>query len=318
MTKAQIRKILRRRRIAVLAGGTSSEREVSLRSGANVAAALRSLGLDVTKIDPAKDLPAALRKLRIDLVFPAVHGTQAEDGVLQGVLDYLGIPYAGSGVLASAIGMDKIVTKRLLAQAGIPTPEWREIRDPKKDLRAALSLFRFPAVAKPVAEGSSVGVRILRDPRGVDRILEQKLRRYGRVFLERYVRGAEVTAGVVEEKGRFRSLPVLELVPHREFYDYEAKYTKGLTDFILPARLSASVTRLVQRLATAASELLGCRGMARVDFVVEGKKRPFVLEVNTIPGFTETSDLPAMARAAGIRFPELVGTILCSALEGRA
>ncbi|HDQ99502.1 MAG TPA: D-alanine--D-alanine ligase [candidate division WOR-3 bacterium] len=313
MTLKEARRRLGRRRLGVLMGGWSAEREVSLRSGAKVLDSLGRQGFDAVGIDITREFAADIARAGIGLAFVMLHGRPGEDGTIQGFLELAGIPYTGSGVAASAVGMDKRLSKTLFERAGIPTPEFVAPgpgEDPAAALGRAERAFGFPMVVKPAAEGSSVGVEILRGPRGALAAC-RRARRHGDILLERFVPGMEATVGIV---GR-EVLPILELVPKRRaFYDYKAKYTRGATEFILPARLAPRVARRVGELALRAHDLLGCRDLSRVDFIIEAGRRPRVLEVNTLPGMTDISDLPAEAAAAGIGYDELVLRILAGAL----
>lgn len=312
MTLKEARRRLGRRRVGVLMGGWSAEREVSLRSGAKVLDSLRRQGFDAVGIDISRDFAAEIARAGIGLAVVMLHGRPGEDGTIQGYLELAGIPYTGSGVAASAVGMDKRLSKTLFERAGIPTPEFVAVGAGESIAPAlvrAERAFGFPMVVKPAAEGSSVGVEILRGRRGALAAC-RRARRHGDVLLERFVAGMEATVGIVG----CEVMPILELVPRRRFYDYEAKYTKGATEFILPARLSPRVARRTSELALRAHNLLGCRDFSRVDFIVEAGRRPLALEVNTLPGMTDISDLPAEAAAAGVGYDELVLRILAGAL----
>ncbi len=307
---------LKAKRIGVLMGGLSGEREVSLRSGENCFRALQSLGYDVVRIDALRDVATRLADERIEIAFLAVHGRYAEDGTLQGLLEVMGIPYTGSGVLASALGMNKVASKKIVRHGGVPTPDFCELGDSEdagEAARRAADTLGTPVMVKPVEEGSSLGVSKCGDVPSMTAALDEGRRSYGRMFVERFVPGREITVGVIQRGESLQVLPILELVPKNEFYDYEAKYTEGMTEFILPARLSATVAAEAGRLSVAAFRAVGCRGYARVDFMVAGDDVPYFTEVNTLPGMTDLSDLPAQAREAGIGYEELVETILHSA-----
>jgi D-alanine-D-alanine ligase len=302
------------RRVGVLMGGWSSEREISLSSGRNVLAALQRLGIDAVGIDVGRDFPDRIRDARIDIAFIILHGKPGEDGTIQGFLELLGIPYTGSGVEASAIGIDKIVSKRLFEADGIPTPAWVALQA-ADDLPARLALARerlgLPVIIKPRYEGSSVGMEIIRSPDRLEPAARATLEKFGDLLIEKFIPGMIATVGILDEQ----PLPILELVPRRrEFYDYKAKYTAGETEFILPARLAPAVAAEVQSLALKCHRTLNCRGFSRVDAVIEDNERPLFLEVNTLPGLTDISDLPAAAAHVGISFDQLVLRILESAL----
>ncbi|MFA4967329.1 MAG: D-alanine--D-alanine ligase [Candidatus Margulisiibacteriota bacterium] len=306
---------LKKMNIAVLMGGKSSEREVSLRSGKNVMESLKKQGFkNIFQMDLGGDLLGKLIKNKVDVVFIALHGKYGEDGCVQGLLEIAGIPYTGSRVLASALAMDKVQAKRIFQARGIPTPNYSIIDlsvDIKKEAERILRLFPLPLVVKPVSEGSSVGVTIVKEEDNLPGILKAAVAEFSSVFVEEFIKGKEVTVGIIGEE----TLPILELSPKSEFYDYKAKYTKGGTDFILPARLSKPLAKRVQATALAAHRILGCRGFSRVDIIVSGDHVPFVHEVNTIPGLTDLSDLPAAAAHAGISFDELILRILQSAFK---
>jgi D-alanine-D-alanine ligase len=306
-------------KVVVLKGGPSLERQVSLRSGARVEDALQRLGHEVLPIDVAADLIERLQADRPDVVFLALHGRGGEDGTVQELLDIMGIPYTGSGVLACMRSVDKVLTKHLLGEAGLPTPEFFAFSETAfKELGAADALpaieerLEFPIVVKPAAQGSALGVKFARTARDVPAALVAAFSYDSRVLLERHVDGRDVAVSVLDGE----ALPVVEAVPREEdFYDFEARYEIGRTDFVCPAELPPELTARVQDLAVATYELLGCRGFARVDLMVEdGTGEALVLEVNAIPGLTETSLLPMAAEASGISFDELIARILDLAL----
>jgi D-alanine-D-alanine ligase len=313
------------RRIAVLMGGASAERDVSLMTGAKVMEALQARGHDVCALDPAETSAAFLERLRsVEVAFIALHGPGGEDGSTQGFLELLGVPYTGSGVLASALAINKVMSKRIFAQVGIPTPAGLSLVADRRDGPAAIAAacarvreeLPLPVVVKPVDQGSTFGVTVVRDWAELPAAIECALA-FGREFLvEAFVAGIEITAAVLGNDAP-EVLPLVEIVPASGFYDYEAKYTAGATEEICPARLRPDQTARAQELALAAHRALGCRGVSRVDMIV-GAEGLSVLEVNTIPGMTETSLVPCAAQAAGIAFPELVERIVELALEGRS
>lgn len=293
-------------RVAVIMGGRSAEREVSLRTGAAVAEALRRRGREVVEVDGGRDLARRLAELRPDAAFIALHGRWGEDGTVQGLLECLDIPYTGSGVLASAVAMDKAVSKVLFRAFGVPTPDFQVLAPeaPIDDLD-----LTPPLVAKPLREGSTLGVAIARQPEEVPTALAAA-RQYGtEILLERFVEGREVTLGVLDGS----PLPLVEVVPDKGFYDYESKYTPGRTQYLCPAPLTEDLAAEATRAGCAAYRALGCSGAARVDLILDREERPWVLEVNTIPGMTPTSLLPKAAAAAGMDFEELVARILAGA-----
>ncbi len=302
--------------VAVLMGGISSEREVSLRSGANCLRALQNLGYRAVAVDAQRDVARRLADAGAEVAFLALHGRYGEDGTIQGLLEILDIPYTGSGVLASALAMNKVACKKVVGQSGVPTPVWREIDPWISAAEAAAAVERdlgYPLMFKPVQEGSSVGVVKLTSPGDLAAVIERGRADFGSVFVERCVVGTEITVGVLEGPRGPWALPILELVPKRDFYDYEAKYTSGLTEFVIPARLEADVYAEAQRLACRVFEAVGCRGYCRVDFMVDKVEGPQFMEVNTLPGMTDLSDLPAQARHIGMSYDELVELILGTA-----
>jgi D-alanine-D-alanine ligase len=311
---------LRALRVGILCGGKSREREVSLRSGANVFAACKRLGLDAAQIDVDSGIAFRLREERVQLAYIALHGRYGEDGCIQGLLECMDIPYTGSGVLVSAIAMNKLSTKRFLAAEGIPQPPCVLIgRDTAASCNEARGRFGFPLVVKPTEEGSSIAVRIAHDTDALLAAANEVAAQYPQAIIEQYVRGREITIGILGTGEEAFALPVLGLEPMggKEFYDYEAKYTAGLTRFVLPAALPPAVYGHAQELALRVHRILGCRGLSRVDAIVDESGEVWIIEVNTLPGMTETSDIPAEAQEAGIDFDTLVERILESALVDR-
>ncbi len=308
---------LKTKTIGVLMGGLSGEREVSLRSGQNCLRALKAKGYRVVAIDAVRDVAQRLDEEQVEVAFLALHGRYGEDGTVQGLLEIMGIPYTGSGVLASALAMNKIAAKKVVQSSGLATPPYYEIGfdEPARSASAKIEAeLGLPVMLKPVAEGSSLGVAKCSDLETLPAFIERGRGEYGAMFAERLVTGREITVGVLEREGRAQALPILELVPKNEFYDFEAKYTEGMTEFILPARLSPDSYADSERLAVATFGAVGCRGYARVDIMVDGQGTPWFIEVNTLPGMTDTSDLPAQARAAGISYEDLVESILLTAV----
>jgi D-alanine-D-alanine ligase len=305
------------KKIGVLAGGISSEREVSLRSGKNVLDSLKKQGFEAVMIDPADN--DFIEQIKVmDVAFIALHGGYGEDGSIQGLLEVMGIPYTGSGVLASALAMNKVSSKRIFREQGIPTPDYACFPLTKgysyEDLSIKLGL---PLIAKPVSEGSSVGVTIIRDGSVIKGIIDELIYKHKDVFVEKYIHGQSVTVGILGNDKKLRALPVLELVSKNEFYDYEAKYTSGMTEFIIPARLEANIYKNVCQTAIKSHLVLGCEGFSRVDIIVADNGCPFVHDVNTIPGLTNLSDLPACAANDGMSYDELIFEMLCSAYYRR-
>lgn len=314
MSRSDIVRRLRKRRIGVLMGGWSSEREVSLLSGQRVLDSLKDQGYKAIGIDITRTFADQIKKAKIDIAFIILHGTPGEDGSIQGFLELQGIPYTGSGVTASAVCMDKLITKMLFKQTGIPTPDYihvNEFDDVGPVLAKADKVFGYPMICKPRAEGSSVGIELLQGRRGAEDRCERVQRGFGNFILEPFIQGVIATVGILGDE----VMPILELAPKRQrFYDYEAKYTRGETEFIIPARLDKRVVRKIQDLAWKAHTLIGCRGFSRLDLVVKNGRYPYFLEINTLPGLTDISDLPAEAEAVGISYDELVFRILADAL----
>ncbi len=309
-------------RVAVILGGHSAEREVSLHTGENIVAALRKKGHEPIPLDVTDDLPLKLRAAAPDAVYIALHGRHGEDGCIQGLLEILGLPYVGSGVLASALGMDKMMSRRLFELAGLPCPRYRvlqptEVRDRGEEAvsRELVAEFRLPLVVKPNNQGSAIGVNIVREASSVSAALRAAFAFDPPLALvEEYVPGAEITVTVLGNRPP-RALPIIEIVPRKPFYDYDAKYTPGMSEHIIPARLPGETAALAQEYAVRAYTALGCRHFARVDLLVDERTgNPVVLEVNTLPGMTSTSLVPDAARAVGIEFPDLVERLVLMAV----
>jgi D-alanine-D-alanine ligase len=313
-------------RVAVLKGGRSLESQVSLRSGARVSDALERLGHEVVGLDLGTDLIARLREESPDVAFVALHGRDGEDGTVQELLEILGIPYTGSGVLACSRAMDKVMTKHLLLAAGIPTPDFFAFTQTAfRELGAADTLpaieerLDFPIVVKPSRQGSALGIKFARRAEDVPGALMSGFSYDERVLLERYVSGRDLAVSVLDGAGGPQPLPVVEAVPQDEdFYDFAARYDIGRTTFVCPADLPADVTARAHELALATYELLGCYAFARVDLMLSEDGDLAVLEANAIPGLTDTSLLPQAAEAAGIGFDDLVARILALAFDRAA
>jgi D-alanine-D-alanine ligase len=306
-------------RVAVLKGGRSLERQVSLRSGARVEDALERLGHDVVALDVGQDLIARLREASPDVAFIAMHGRDGEDGTVQELLEILDIPYTGSGVLACVRATDKVLAKHLMIEAGIPTPEFFAFSETAfRELGAADALpaieerLEFPIVVKPSSQGSALGIKFARSAADVPAALVAAFSYDSRVLLERYVDGRDLAVSILDDE----PLPVVEAVPTGDgFYDFEARYEIGRTDFVCPADLDPHATRRTQTLALDAYRVLGCYGFARVDLILdELTGEATFLEANAIPGLTETSLLPQAAEAAGISFAAFVERVLELAL----
>lgn len=296
-------------RIGVLAGGCSSERKISLRSGRAVHAALEHSGFSTLLLDPAT--PQKMRHLsdKIDVAFIALHGKGGEDGSIQRDLSKQGIPYVGSDIRGSRLAFDKALAKKKFLDFGIPTPEFIIVQ--RSDWKRKLEAFPTPFFVKPLCDGSSIGVFAVEDLGESAEKIGQALVRYGKLLVERKISGREFTVGVLGQK----ALPVVELVPKRPFYDYRAKYTKGMTKYLVPAPISKPLAVKLQRLALSVHRALGLRDLSRVDVMMDSKGSPYVLEANSIPGFTELSLLPKAARAEGISFVGLCKQLVTWAHE---
>lgn len=298
------------RKIGVLLGGLSSEREVSLRTGEAVLNALRERGHNVIPIYVDHDIDVALRQEQIDVAFIALHGRWGEDGCIQGLLELQGIPYTGSDVMASALAMHKGKAKELFRLHNLPTPAYYTLtEDDAADLAGVHGDFGFPCVVKPIREGSSVGVAICHSLEELAPAVEKALCFDGEVLIERFIAGKEVSVAILGN----RALGACEIAPRAGFYDYQNKYTKGATDYFVPPRLSPERYRGVLAQALRAHIALGCQGATRVDMMISESGNEFILEVNTVPGLTPTSLLPKIADAAGISFGELCEHMLASA-----
>ncbi len=291
-------------------GGVSREREISLKTGKAILKALTEKGYFVAAIDVGDDIVEKLAKEKIECAFLALHGRFGEDGTIQGMLELMRIPYTGSGVLASALAMNKIMCKKFFLCEGIPTPRFEVIRrDEVKREPAKGTSLPLPVVVKPAGEGSTIGISIVRSEEELGPALNRAGEYDGEILVEEFIKGKEITVGILENI----PLPIIEIVPKSGFYDYHAKYTKGETQYILPARISREKYLLAQEISLKAFQQLGCSGLARVDLMADENENPFVIDVNTMPGMTETSLLPKAAQYAGIPFEDLVERILLGA-----
>ncbi|HSG00527.1 MAG TPA: D-alanine--D-alanine ligase [Vicinamibacterales bacterium] len=318
-------------KVAVLMGGRSSEREISLRTGRGVAQSLRQLGHEVTAVDagtgrlleagheeeaaevtalehaPAATLVSAAALRDAEIVFIALHGGEGENGTLQALLELAGKPYTGSGVLASAMAMNKAVSKRLFEHAGIPTPEWQLVLPGAAPESIEVGrMGGFPLVVKPNAEGSTVGLTIVNEAAALPEALRLAAAHGPEILIERFIPGREMTVAVLGDE----ALPIVEIRPKSGLYDYESKYTAGKSEYEVPAQLPESVTARMQDLGLRAARVLGCTGVSRVDFRLDPRNDPWCLEVNTIPGMTPTSLVPMAARARGMSYDQLVDRLL--------
>ena len=302
--------------VALLAGGASGERDISLASGAGAREALEEAGFHVTMLDPVvkNDLVRLITE-DFDIAFICLHGRYGEDGTIQGMLDLLGIPYIGSGVWSSAIAIDKARSKLFYQKNGINTPQSMLLRrGDAVDVEAIVNTVGVPCVVKPASAGSALGVHILTDRADIADAVESVFTIDCEAIIETYIKGTELTVSVIGNKVPF-SLPIIEIVPKNEFYDFESKYAPGGSQHICPARLSDEQTKKVQEIAVAAHKALGCRGVSRTDIIMDGNGVCWVLETNTLPGMTSTSLLPDAARVAGYSFSELCTMLIQLAFE---
>ncbi len=300
---------LHSRKIAVLAGGTSCEREISLISGRAVFEALRACGLSVILMDPADDFISALKREGVSLVFLALHGTFGEDGTVQKMLERAGIEYTGSGPLASELAFDKARTQALFKKSGIRVPDFLILK--KGESLAGKKFPSFPWAVKPSRSGSSVGISLVFEKERFEEACEEAFPYSDTLLVDQYIPGRELTVGILGD----RPLPIVEVIAHRKFYDYEAKYKDSETRYEFPAKLGRDEAKIVSETALRAYRALGCEVMGRVDIILGKNSLPYVLEVNTIPGLTNKSLLPKAAMAEGIDFPALCVRILDLSLK---
>jgi D-alanine-D-alanine ligase len=302
-------------KVAVMFGGESAERAVSLKSGAAVLAALQHAGIDAHAFDPAVRPLVDLAKEGFARVFIALHGGGGEDGTLQGALDLMRLPYTGSGVLGSALTMDKWRSKLALRGASVAVPDFVML-DAASDAAAVVAQLGLPLFVKPASEGSSIGISKVKTAAELSAAYELAARYDSLVIAERCLTGGEFTVGILGSGGQARALPVIRIVPATEFYDYEAKYVRDDTEYRIPTGLPAALEAEMQALALRAYAVLGCRGWARVDIMLDAESRPYVLEANTAPGMTDHSLVPMAARAAGLPFEQFVVEVLEGARHG--
>lgn len=303
-------------RIGVLMGGPSTEREISLESGKAVYESLKEKGIDVIAIDiETEDIERninLIKSYKIDCAFIALHGRFGEDGQIQALLDDLDIPYTGSGISASKLAMDKIASRQIFTKHGLAVPPYQIIDKILNGNHYRIDKdLNFPLVVKPATHGSSIGLSIVDQKDDLDKAVDLAFGFDERIIVEEYIKGREVTVGVLDEQ----ALPVIEIIPKKRFFDYEAKYTVGMTDYVVPAQLEEGLARKIQSAGLSAHRLLGCFGCSRVDMILSEDNIPVVLEVNTIPGLTSISLLPKAARVVGINFLELCISLIRLAYE---
>jgi D-alanine-D-alanine ligase len=310
-------------KIGVLMGGRSSEREISLRTGDAVYKALIAKGYHAVKIDVGFDIAERIRGEGVELAFLALHGKYGEDGTIQGLLEMLDIPYTGSGVLASALAMDKIAAKKMMLYEGLPTPLFKAISRYKahavglEDIsNMLLKEMGLPLVVKAPTQGSSIGITFVKHKDELIAALELAFKYDSAALVEQFIEGVELTASVLGNDDPV-VLPLIEIISSTGVYDYEAKYTVGMSDHIIPPRIPLEQQDKIKYMALQTYQAIGCRGLARIDFILDRECNPYVLEVNTLPGMTATSLFPDAARAAGIEFQDLTDQIVRLAIEAR-
>jgi D-alanine-D-alanine ligase len=298
------------KKIGVLMGGLSAEREISLKTGETVLASLKAQGYSAVGIDVDEEIAGKIKKEKIDLAFIALHGPMGEDGAIQGLLEVLHVPYTGSGILASALGINKLASRKVFVFHKLAVPEFKALRRGEEATELG-GPSGFPVVVKPNSQGSSFGVSIIQRPEDLSSAIEVAFKYDSEILIEKYIEGQEVHIGILGDK----VLGAIEILPSTSFYDYEAKYTPGMSTHIFPARLSPEIYQKTLDHALVAHRALGCRGYSRVDMVVDKGGIPFILELNTLPGMTQTSLLPEIAREVGITFDVLIHQILALAMK---
>lgn len=306
-------------KVLVLMGGTSQEREISLKSGQAVSEALQRTGYEVETLDLQPEFLGEIQKVCPDVVYLALHGKNGEDGTVQGYLELLNIPYTGPGVAASAICMNKILTKKLLTYEGLPTADFITFKKNcfSRDALVVESIvdrLGLPVVVKSASQGSSIGTYIVKTADKIAESIEDAFKYDNEVLLERFIDGVQLTVTIVGNDNP-RVYPIIEITSENEFYDYESKYTPGMSSHIIPARISESLKQKVETICEEAYKAAGCRGLSRVDVIADKDENPYILEINTIPGMTATSLVPDAARAIGQSFEELVDQLVKLALE---
>ncbi len=298
---------VKKKRIGVMMGGRSAEKDISLKSGSAVLEALESLRIQALPLVVSEESLQSIRRLiadnRVDIIFVAMHGGFGEGGGLQHILEKCGIPYTGPTRSASRLAMDKIVSRRCFKKAGLNVPRSCSVKKGVKEssLKRRIASFNYPLVIKPNAQGSSIGISFIDTSSKLSKALSRSFKFGGVALIEEFIRGREITVAVLDG----RALPVVEIIPKKKFFDFQAKYEKGMTEYVVPAVLDKKIVLRAQRDAVKAYHALGCRHLSRVDMIIDEEGKPVILEVNTIPGMTATSLFPKAAAAAGIGFPEL-------------
>lgn len=309
-------------KIAVLYGGVSKEREVSISSSKGVIEALKKNGHDVVAIDFHPERLHEVIDLKVDLVFIALHGKFGEDGSVQGLLDMLNIPYVGSGVLASALAMDKYKAKQMFNSVDIPTAKGKlyqitedtNIEEINNDIKEN---FEVPFVIKPNREGSTVGLTIVKNMDQIEDAIKRATESDSYILVEQFIKGKELTVPVLGKKNEEKALPIIEIIPKNELYDYESKYSQGGSEHIIPARISEELTEKIKKYAVLAHQVLGCETYSRADFLLTDDGKPYILEVNTLPGMTPTSLFPDSAKAVNMSYEEMIEKLVQLTIEQR-
>jgi D-alanine-D-alanine ligase len=308
-------------KIGVLIGVKSTEKEIAMKTAKNIISALKVKGYEFCEIPIDENIVENIKREKIDVAIISAHGLYGEDGTIQGLLELLGIPYVGSGVLASALALNKVMAKKIFLFHKIPTPKWVEIS--KKDMETKdlekilenIKELKKPWIVKPSNQGSTIGLSVANNKDELIKALEYAFKFDQYILIEEFIRGKEITASIYDVENTI-CLPLIEIIPKTGFYDYQTKYTPGLSEHIIPARLSEETYKKAQELGVLAHQALGCRHLSRVDMIVEeDTQNIYVLEVNTIPGMTETSLYPESAKAFGIEFPDLIDSFIKSALR---
>jgi D-alanine-D-alanine ligase len=299
----------KKKRVGVLMGGLSQEREISLKSGKAILKALLEKGYQAYPVDVSHDLPEVIAREKIECAFIALHGRFGEDGTVQALLEIMKVPYTGSGVLASALAIHKIMAKKIFLAEGIPTPSFDVLSREGVERNHLKSSLPLPLVIKPAREGSTIGISIVQAGEELQPALKKAGKYDEDILLETFMKGKEITVSILGDL----PLPIIEIVPKSGFYDFHSKYTKGETQYIIPARISREKYLRAQEISLKAFKALGCSGFARVDLMTDENEDPFVIDVNTIPGMTETSLFPKAAGYAGIPFEDLAERILLGA-----
>ncbi|MDR3256143.1 MAG: D-alanine--D-alanine ligase [Endomicrobium sp.] len=306
MTISEILEKLNNKKIGVLYGGLSSERTISIKSGKAVLNVLKKLKLNVCGIDVNRNIAEEIKKEKIDIAYIVLHGPMGEDGAIQGMLEVMGIPYTGCGIFSSAASMDKDISKHLFKYVGILTPEWKTL----KKFEAVPEIKKYPVIVKPVSQGSTIGVTIVKNDSQFVEAAKKAFKYDKEIIIEKFIDGKEITVGVLNGK----ALPLVGIVPKGGFYDFKSKYQKGGSKHIIPARISKKAYKMAQNSAEKVYKIFKCKAICRVDMIVDKNDKVWVLENNTIPGMTETSLVPDEGRAVGYNFENLVLKIIESAL----